>query len=304
MLPSIIQLLSISTLIINGALIEIPPYDIDQAEQLSIVHDFIRPWPEDVGFVRHPEHISPVLAASSALAIDMESGAILYAYKPSTRLPIASITKVMTALVVLEQKVDSLNEVAIVPVDAHAVEGTRSWIKSEHHYTVGDLLAATLISSAADATFALADHVGGTRDNFVIMMNKKAHSMGLTGLSFENPVGLDNQNNYGTALDIAVMYRELWKSDYARDVMGKQIMMITSQEGQKTQLETTNSLLKNRGFTIQGGKTGTTDDAGQTFVAIGGVNGGREILVVVLGSTDRFKDAKTLIAWCDVAWTR
>jgi D-alanyl-D-alanine carboxypeptidase (penicillin-binding protein 5/6) len=304
MLPSFIQIITISTLIMNGALIQTPPLDISTSEQIDLVHEFSMPWPEDVGFKRNPEHISPVLASKAALAIDMETGAVLYSRKPSTRIPIASITKVMTALVVLDEKGDSLQEVAKVPVDAHSVDGTRSWIKTENHYSIDDLLAACLISSAADATFTLADHVGGTRDNFVIMMNKKAHKMGLTGLSFDNPVGLDNENNYGTALDVALMYRELLKNEHVRELMNNQIYMITSQEGQKTQLETTNSLLKNSGFDIVNGKTGTTDDAGQTFVTIGSTAGGRETLVVILGSTNRWQDAKTLLAWCEVAWSK
>lgn len=303
MIQTLLQSILVSALLAAGALPRVPPIELPVLEQYAHLRDTAAPRPEDVGFVRVPEHLRPVLTAKSAIAVDLESGAVLYAKHPGRKLAIASLTKLIAALVILEDAKD-LDVTAVVPADANAIEGTRSWLAVGHSYSERDLLRALLISSAADATLTLADAAGGSRDRFVQRMNEKAGSLGFTGLSFTNPVGLDAPTNFGTAEEVAALFRVVWEQPFARETLGMESFEIRSREGRATRLTSTNDLLGANGFTVLGGKTGTTDEAGQNFVTIGSVENGRPMLVVVLGSENRFKDTKTLLGWVDLAWQR
>lgn len=303
MLSVLAQTIAVAALLLAGGLPRTPALDLPPAAQEARIRAAHAPRPEEAGFVRVPAHVAPMLTAKAAVAVDLETGAVLYAKHPQRRRSIASLTKIAAALVVLEREPD-LDRVVTVPADAGSIEGTRSWLYLEQHYTVRDLLRALLISSAADATITLADAVGGSRDAFVAQMNAKAASLGLTSLSFTNAVGMDAPTNYGSAADVATLLREAWAQPFVREALAMQRLEIRSQEGASSALESTNALLGRNGFAVLGGKTGTTDEAGEAFAAVGSVEGGRPMIVVVLGSEDRFADTKALLAWADAAWSR
>lgn len=296
-LDTLLQSVLLALLTLQGASPRLPPVD----PGATVVPPLTLREPADAGWVRVPEHVAPVISARAALVVDQRTGAVLYALRPGSRVAIASLTKIMSALVVLDQATD-LDRLVTVPADANSLEGTRSWLVIGDQYRVRDLLSALLISSAADATLSLADAIGGSRDGFVRLMNLRATKLGLTGVSFTNPVGMDAPGNYGTAYDVAALLTELWKSPLARDALGQRKRSITSAGGRKALLESTNDLLGADGYVILGGKTGTTDEAGQAFATVGSVVDGRPTIVVVLGSTDRFRDTRVLLAWAAVAW--
>src|SRR6266568_1716570 len=128
----------------------------------------------------------PAVASSYILKIDGET---IWAHLPERRLAPASLTKIMTALLVMER--EPLDRVVIVSSGAAAESGTRIGLRRGDRMTVGNLLAATLISSANDACRALADHTGGDRERFVALMNARAEQLGLNGTRFNNPCGHD-----------------------------------------------------------------------------------------------------------------
>ncbi len=298
MFASVLQLILLSALQLQGAVVRLPvPPSIVLPPLPLTFRDAV-----ELGWTRHAEHVAPRVTAKAALVVDPETGAVLFARKPGSRVAIASLTKLMTALVVLDEAKD-LDRMVVIPPDANSIEGTRSWLVVGDSYSVRDLLSACIIPSAADGSLALASAFGGeTRDGFVAKMNDRARKMGLSA-SFTNPVGMDAPDNYGTAADVASLLVELWRNPIAKPFLSMKTREVTSARGRKTLLESTDDLLGVDGITILAGKTGTTDEAGQNFAMIGSAEGGRTLLTVVLHSTNRYKDTKTLLAWSALAWS-
>ena len=287
-----------------GELPVLPPGALAPERQLELLRPaFVaRSQPEDVGFRRVPERVAPVLTAREAIAVDLPSGAVLYAKRPGARVAIASTTKLMTALLVLEK--GNFDTVLTVPARAFGLEGTRQWLAIGGRYTVRDLLSALLISSSAEAAITLAEHVDGSVDAFVRHMNAKALELGLTGTSFANPVGIDDPRNYSTAHDLATLFHVFWGTElFVREDMQRTSKRIVSEQGGAVTLTATNQLLDVPGYSVIAGKTGTTDEARQALVAVSRLFD-REILTIVLESDDRVKDTKTLLTWLEKAWTR
>lgn len=302
-MATIAQLAFLALLALAGAAPTFPTRTLAPEAQRAQIAQFAAPAPESVGFVRVPEHVAPILTAAAAIAVDRETGAVLYQDHASRRVAIASLNKLMVVLVALED-LPSLDVVIPIPEDAHSIAGTRDWLQIGASYRAGDLVRAALIASAADATLALASFLGdGSRDRFVARMNAEAAERGFTSLSFTNPVGMDAEENFGSAQDVAFLLRAVLEEPVAADAMRRKELRIEPVDGGPgTTLTATNALFDARGYVVVGGKTGTTDEAGQAFAVAGNVEGGRPIISVVLGSKDRFADTKTLLAWCAIAW--
>jgi len=232
------------------------------------------------------------ISAQSALVMDVESGMVIYQKNIHEKRSIASLTKLMTALIVLQET--NLWETAEVKADAPLIEGGKMFLLSGEKMKVSDLLTGLLVRSANDSAVALAEYAGGTLSEFVQMMNLRAHYLGLKDTHFANPHGLDDPQNYSTAFDIALLAKKLLQSDFVRNTVQIQETVVSDVSGEfHHTLKTTNELLHSP-FPIYGLKTGTTDAAGQCFVGLV-KRSGREYLIVVLGSEDRFYDTKTLI---------
>ncbi|MGM9975161.1 MAG: serine hydrolase [Clostridiaceae bacterium] len=154
---------------------------------------------------------APQVNAAGAALMDGETGELLYDKNADEKYPPASTTKIMTALVVLENS--NINDKVTVGENPPYAEGSAVGIVTGETYTVKDLLIALMLASGNDCAEALAEHVGGTTEGFVKMMNKRAKELGCTNTNFVNPSGLYDKNHYTTAKDLALILRELIKYD-------------------------------------------------------------------------------------------
>ncbi len=154
---------------------------------------------------------APQVNAAGAALMDGETGELLYDKNADEKYPPASTTKIMTALVVLENS--NINDKVTVGENPPYVDGSAVGIVTGETYTVKDLLIALMLASGNDCAEALAEHVGGTTEGFVKMMNKRAKELGCTNTNFVNPSGLYDKNHYTTAKDLALILRELIKYD-------------------------------------------------------------------------------------------
>lgn len=237
-------------------------------------------------------HQSLEIQAKSALVMELSSGMVLYEKKSTEKRPIASLTKLMTALLVLES--GDIWDTASVSLRASNTAGSQMHLLSGEKLLVADLLTGLLVPSANDAAIALAEHTGGTVEKFVEMMNRRALYLGLINTQYSNPHGLDQPGNYSTAFDVALLTKKLLESSFVRKVVQTKKITVDDVTGKFThELKTTNELLFSP-FPIYGVKTGTTDLAGQCFVGLTRVKG-KEYIIVILGSTERFQDTKALV---------
>ena len=237
---------------------------------------------------------APVLTAKSALAVDLNSGAILYSKKINERLPIASLTKLMTALVVLD-RVD-LDGVLVVPMDDLKIVGTSIGLVAGEKITVRDLLKAMLIPSSNDAALLLAYFTAGTEADFVQLMNNKATQMGLINTHFTNSVGWDIDDNYSDSLDLLKIAKEFLKYSELSDITSTKETIIRSVDNKYShQLTTTNKLLLDDPEVI-GLKTGFTAKALGNLIALAN-HSGHKVLTIVLGSENREDDSQKFLNW-------
>ena len=234
--------------------------------------------------------------AKAALLMDEGTGQVLYAKNADAPLPIASITKVMTMLLVFEA-MDAgrftLNDTVPISAHAYSMGGSQIWLEPGEVFTVEELLKAVAVSSANDAAVALAEFVGGSEGVFCDMMNKRAEQLGMENTHFVNACGLDEEGHLSTAHDVAVMSRELMKHQQVFDYTT--IWMDYLRNGE-TQLVNTNKMLHSYSGTT-GLKTGTTGKAGVCISDTAKLQD-MSLIAVVLGSdtgTQRFDAAKKLL---------
>ncbi len=246
--------------------------------------------------------ISPValskeeLSAPSAILIEPTSKKILYEHNSHEQRPCASVTKVMTMLLVMEA-IDSgkitYDEIVTASARAASMGGSDIWLEEGEQMTVDDMIKATVVASANDAAVALAEHLCGTEEEFVSKMNERAKQLGMNDTVFKNCNGLDEEGHVTSANDVALMSAELIKHEKIFDYTS---IWMDELRGGKTQIVNTNKLLKTYNG-ITGLKTGTTDDAGCCMSATA-KRDGLSLVAVVLGcntGTERFKDAATLL---------
>lgn len=232
----------------------------------------------------------------AAFLIEEQSGQRLYEKNADMQLPMASITKVMTMLLVIEA-VESgkitMNDTVPVTEHAYSMGGSQIWLEPGEIFTVHEMLKAVAVSSANDAAVALAEYVGGSEDSFCSMMNNRAAQLGMTSTHFVNACGLDAPGHFSTASDIAIMATELMK----HPVIFEYTTIWTDYlRGGETQLANTNKLLRSYNGTT-GLKTGTTSGAGVCICATA-KRDNMSLIAVVLGSDssgERFSAARKLL---------
>lgn len=235
---------------------------------------------------------APAVSAITWILYDDTFDRVLAAEGADDRRAVASTTKMMTALVVLDQ----LEMTDIVTISQTAVDIGESEIDLVlgERWTVRDLFTAMLIRSANDAAVALAEHAGGSVDEFVELMNGKAAELGLENSQFRNPHGLDEPGHFSSARDLLTIARAgMENADFAQTVRAQVARMPDDPEGGERIALATNRLLDSYPGAI-GVKTGFTDDAGRTL-ASAAERDGRRLYAVVLGSTDHFTDAAALL---------
>jgi D-alanyl-D-alanine carboxypeptidase (penicillin-binding protein 5/6) len=237
----------------------------------------------------------PGAAASYLLKID---GKAVWGHRPDRRLPPASLTKIMTALLVLER--GGLGEVATVGPAASRETGTRLGLKPGDRIRVAELLAATILGSANDAAHALADHVDGTEERFVKRMNDRAAALGMKNSRFANATGHHRPDLYSTANDIALLAEAALADErFARLVATVRLDVETADGGRTFRLENRNEMV-GRYPGATGVKTGYTREAGPCLV-VSAVRGGSRLLLVLLNAPNRWWDA---VGMLDGAFSR
>ncbi len=224
------------------------------------------------------------LSAKSYLLYDVSSDRVLFEHNSSAVRAPASLTKLMTALLVLE-KGDFGAVVRIEPEDL--VEGATMGLAAGDLVTVTDLLWGLLLPSGNDAATALARHVGGSVDDFVVAMNSRAQELGLAQTHFVNLHGLDAEGHTSSAADLLTLTRVLWDYPLFRSMVGTARIRWNGHD-----LISTNEWLSSF-EDVTGVKTGTTDEAGESLVS-SVEQDGRTIFLVILGSEARYKDAELL----------
>jgi D-alanyl-D-alanine carboxypeptidase len=247
------------------------------------------------GFANEPE----ALSASSALLMDADTGAILFARHHMERRSPASTTKIMTALLILED--GRLDDKVVISNRATAVAGSGLGLRRGQRVTLRDLLWAILLKSANDAALAAAEHVGGSEEQFVARMNAKAASLGMQGTQFSNPHGLDHPDHYSTAFDLAILARQaLRHPTFARMVQTREarVTILTGRNGRvvKRRVIRTHNQLLGQFSGADGVKTGYTALAGRCLVA-SATRGDHQLIAVLLNDSRRWVEAAALLEY-------
>lgn len=251
-----------------------------------------------------------VLEAHAAFVLDLKNGSVLFTRNEKEKLPLASVTKLMTALIAREHMSESI--VVTLSKDDLATEGD-SGLRTGERWRLGDLLNVMLLVSSNDAAYAVAGFVGeeghpageevsdAARTRFIQMMNEKAHALGLAQMEFFNESGLDisqmQNGGYGSAHDVAFLFAELWK-EYPEtiEITARKDARIVSQDDIAHTLFNTDEAV-GKFFGLIASKTGYTTLAGGNLAIIFDRGIGDPVVAVVLGSTfkGRFDDMEKLV---------
>lgn len=286
-------LVSLSTMILFSLLFVIPAY--------AATKDIVNYDSATVMKIMNKTSVTE-LKAKGAILIDFNTGKVLQEKSSHEKLPLASVTKVMSMLLIMEA-IDS-GKIAFdtkVKVSEHSYSmgGSQVWLEPGEVFTVDELLKAVAIHSANDATVALSEAVAGSEEAFVAMMNDKAKELGMNNTNFLDSSGLTDIGHYSSAYDVAIMSRELllkhpkiteytstWQAKFRENVPGKN----------PVSLDNTNKLVRHYDGTV-GLKTGYTDASGHCLSA-SAVRNGQQLISVVLGEPDsntRFAESRKLL---------
>ena len=289
------------------------------AEQLHASSIDIAPPTQSIRVDQH-------LSASGVLILDAESGETVFAKQGAIKRPMASITKLMTALIIVENH--DVRELVTIPRGAPEVIGAKVYLPAGEQFTVGSLLSALLISSANDAAIALAHHHSGSTEAFVAAMNTRAEKLGLLNTSYANPTGLDSVRQYSTPREIAFLAKSALQEPEIAKRMQRRWDRIYSMQGTDIPLNHTHALLhtqpgrsstggsavhaaasastlatdaEHRSMSyVSAGKTGTTYAAGECLVSVV-EHKKREYIVVLLHSGSRYADLRIILETMDAS---
>ena len=235
-----------------------------------------------------------VAPAQGILLKELKSGRVLYEHDAGKRMSPASLTKIMSALVILEK--GQLDDFVTISPHAARAHKTHLRVKAGQVFRLEDLLKAMLIVSANDACLAAVEHVGGDEAQFVILMNDKAAALGLADTHFSNGCGFDDPDHYSTAEDLAALSIMALDQPIFRQLVREERAIITPVTGHRAYvLHNTNRLL-GRIPGVEGIKTGFTSKAGRCLIAKVSQNGS-DLLLVILNSKRRWNTATNLITY-------
>lgn len=235
--------------------------------------------------------IAPPARIKSVL-MDLDDHEVIFAQNIHEKSYPASITKLMTALVAV--KYGNLTDVITITESALNLEegSTEMGLQVGDQTTLDELLHVLLIYSGNDAAMAIAEHIGGSVEQFVAMMNQEAHNLGATNTNFVNPSGLHDENHYTTVYDIYLMLNEAMKNSYLSEIMILNVYNFSYTRGEQTlvkRLDSTDQYLTKqvtppKGVTVLGGKTGTTSDAGSCLALVSQNAYGEPYISIVLNA--------------------
>ena len=241
------------------------------------------------------------LTSESAILMDAESGKILYEKNIDEQLPMASMTKIMSMLLIMESIENgtlSYEDKVLISENASSMGGSQVFLQAGEQYTVNDLLKCIAISSANDAVVAMAEKISGSVDAFVDLMNKRVKELGLKNTNFANPHGLDNENHYSTAYDMAIIAKELLNYEDILKYTSIYEDYLTKPDGSEIWLVNTNRLVRFYDG-VDGLKTGYTTEARYCLTATAKKGDLRLISVVMKSPSaeDRSSDTSTLLTY-------
>ena len=234
-------------------------------------------------------------SAVGGCVIEAESGRVLFEKNKDKKVPMASTTKIMTAITAIEN-CENLDEKFEISPKAVGVEGTSLYLRKGDVYSTRDLLFALMLISGNDASVAIAERVAGSTSEFVTLMNDLAKKIGANNTHFANTHGLDADGHYTTAYDLALITAYALNNDTFREIVSTKNTKITNGNGENRYLKSKNKLL----FTLDGCigvKTGFTNDAGRCLVSAVERNGMR-LVCVVLNCGPMFEESATLLNEC------
>lgn len=230
--------------------------------------------------------------AFGILLKDLTTGETLYEFASDRKLSPASLTKILSALVILEH--GRLEDYVTIGREAAAARKIRLRLRYGQIFRLEDLLKAMLITSANDACLAAAIHVGGSEEGFVSLMNKKARDLGLVNSHFSNACGFDSPNHYSTAADLATLSEAALQHPLFRAFVREERGVITAVNTNRSYLLRNTNRLLGRMPGVEGVKTGFTSKAGRCLIAKVSQNG-KELLLVLLHASQRWNTAARLI---------
>ncbi len=232
------------------------------------------------------------VSARSAVLIEASSGEVIWSKNACSRMPMASTTKIMTALVALEN-CDISRQVKIAP-SAVGVEGSSIYLSANEILTLEELLYAMLLESANDAAAAIAIEVGGSIEGFAELMNKRAADIGLVDTHFENPHGLDGDSHYTTAHELALIAREAYSNEAFRKIVSTHKKLIPLNGDTGTRVLVNHNKMLNLYEGADGIKTGYTKKSGRCLVS-SAERDGLSFIAVTLNAPDDWNDHKTML---------
>ncbi len=244
------------------------------------------------------ETVEPYTAKAMYL-VDFNTGEVLFEKNADDKLPVASIVKLMTILLTIEQieseKLNISDEI-VISENAAGMGGSQVFLEAGGTYKVGDLLKSVIISSANDASVALSEVIAGSEQNFVFMMNERAKQLGLTNTHYANATGLPTTQQFSTARDISILLREVSSHSVYHNYSTIWIDTLMHSNNRETELVNTNKLIRYYEG-CDGGKTGSTNEAGYCLAATA-KRGDMRLIAVVLGTKSgklRFAETSRLL---------
>lgn len=239
------------------------------------------------GALVFPASASPNLSAKSAILMEAQSGKVLYQQNAFVRLPMASTTKIMTAIVAIEA--GNIGRTVTVSPDAVGIEGSSIYLYPEEKLTLEQLIYALLLESANDAATAIAIEVAGSVDAFAVLMNRKAEELGLCSTHFTNPHGLDHEDHYTTAYDLARMAAHALQNETFRKICSTSRKTIPLKDDEGTRVLVNHNKMLSRYDGAIGVKTGFTKRSGRCLVSAA-ERDGLTLVAVTLGAPDDWND--------------
>jgi serine-type D-Ala-D-Ala carboxypeptidase (penicillin-binding protein 5/6) len=261
----------------------------------KIAYAQLAPTPAPTPQVNIPKskgYVAPPVTATAVEIVDLASGYVLYAKDANKRVPIASTTKVMTAMVGSEY----FQPTSVLQVGSAAtVDGSSMGLKLGEQITYRNVLYGLMLNSGNDAAYAISTNYPGGTAAFVAAMNQKAKDLGLNDTHFDNPAGFDSPNHYSSASDLAKIAAFAQKDQqFDRIIATKETEVASVDKTHVHPLKNLNKLLGEEG--VLGMKTGTTPAAKESLITLVEQQGKR-VIIVMLGSEDRFGETKGLIKW-------
>lgn len=231
------------------------------------------------------------VSGSHAVLLEQTTGRVLFEKNAHEPTSIASITKIMTAIIAIES--GKMDEKATASRKAIYTEGSSIYLEQGERMTIKDLVYGLMLRSGNDAAIAIGEHIGGSEAGFVHLMNEKAKWLGMTNTHFENPHGLDAENHYSSAYDMAILMQYAMQNEKFAEISGTKHYLA---ESRTYSWQNKNKLLTQFYEHCTGGKTGYTRNTGRTLVS-SAEKDGMQLIAVTLNAPDDWQDHMRMFEW-------